>query len=187
MPTEPDQPRRRRAKRPPAVLCTAKKRNGEPCGNPPIPGGTVCRYHGGAAKHVRAAADARLQNATYGLVGVLVNLAQDPDVAAGDRIRAASTALGFAGYKAGATVEVTVERSWDHVLDSVLVDVDEDIEDAELVDEPGPVAIETARRADEEAQRKARAAAKHQAQRRIQQARIQGSDAPPSYAQETGR
>ena len=40
--------------------CTAhKSTNGEPCGNPPIKGGTVCRYHGGSAPQVREAAATR--------------------------------------------------------------------------------------------------------------------------------
>ena len=34
--------------------------SGEPCGNHPIPGGTVCRYHGGRAPQVQAAAARRL-------------------------------------------------------------------------------------------------------------------------------
>ena len=42
------------------VKCTAhKSTNGEPCGNWAIKGGTVCRYHGGSAPQVKAAADRR--------------------------------------------------------------------------------------------------------------------------------
>lgn len=41
--------------------CTAtSKAKGTRCGRAPIPGGTVCRYHGGAAPQVRMAALARL-------------------------------------------------------------------------------------------------------------------------------
>lgn len=39
--------------------CKARNRRGEQCGQPAIPGGTVCRYHGGAAPHVAARASAR--------------------------------------------------------------------------------------------------------------------------------
>jgi hypothetical protein len=35
------------------------KQTGEPCGNWAIKGGTVCRYHGGAAPQVKAAAARR--------------------------------------------------------------------------------------------------------------------------------
>lgn len=40
--------------------CTATNRQGKRCGKPPIPGGTVCRMHGGAAPQVKAAAMERL-------------------------------------------------------------------------------------------------------------------------------
>ena len=36
--------------------CSAKKQNGQPCGQWAIRGGKVCRFHGGAAKQVKAAA-----------------------------------------------------------------------------------------------------------------------------------
>lgn len=41
--------------------CTAKTRSGSRCRNAPIPGGTVCRMHGGAAPQVKAKADERLR------------------------------------------------------------------------------------------------------------------------------
>lgn len=54
--------------------CTGHKSNGEPCGNWPIHGATVCRSHGGAAPHVKAAAAQRVAEdkaralvATYGV------------------------------------------------------------------------------------------------------------------------
>lgn len=40
--------------------CTATNRQGTRCGRAPIPGGTVCRMHGGAAPQVKEAAMARL-------------------------------------------------------------------------------------------------------------------------------
>lgn len=40
--------------------CTARTKAGRPCGNRPIPGGTVCRFHGGGAPQVRAIAARRL-------------------------------------------------------------------------------------------------------------------------------
>ena len=36
------------------------KRTGGPCGNPPIPGGYVCKLHGGGSPQARRAADERL-------------------------------------------------------------------------------------------------------------------------------
>lgn len=46
--------------------CTAKNRQGERCGKPPIRGGTVCRMHGGAAPQVEAKAEERLQRLADG-------------------------------------------------------------------------------------------------------------------------
>ncbi len=43
--------------------CNGTNRRGDPCGRPPIPGGTVCRFHGGAAHQVREKAIERLQHA----------------------------------------------------------------------------------------------------------------------------
>lgn len=40
--------------------CTATNRQGKRCGKYPIPGGTVCRMHGGAAPQVQRAALERL-------------------------------------------------------------------------------------------------------------------------------
>ncbi len=46
------------------VTCTARsKTTGNQCRQPPIPGGTVCHYHGGNAPQVRAAALRRLTSA----------------------------------------------------------------------------------------------------------------------------
>lgn len=44
-----------------APRCTATNRQGTRCGRYPIPGGTVCRNHGGAAPQVQAAAMERLR------------------------------------------------------------------------------------------------------------------------------
>lgn len=40
--------------------CTAKNRQGKPCGRPPIRGGFVCPKHGGGLPRVRAKANERL-------------------------------------------------------------------------------------------------------------------------------
>lgn len=45
--------------------CTARARSGQRCKQPPIPGGTVCYWHGGAAPRVRAAAADRLVEREY--------------------------------------------------------------------------------------------------------------------------
>lgn len=39
--------------------CTARRTDGEPCGNRPLKGQTVCKFHGGAAPQAKAAAARR--------------------------------------------------------------------------------------------------------------------------------
>ena len=51
--------------------CTARRKNGEPCGSKAIRGGTVCRMHGGGAPQVKAAAAARLRAMVDPALGVL--------------------------------------------------------------------------------------------------------------------
>ena len=48
---KPRKPRKGRAR------CWARRKDGQPCGAPAIPGGTVCRRHGGSAPQVRLAAE----------------------------------------------------------------------------------------------------------------------------------
>lgn len=46
--------------------CSARKRSGDPCGNPPVHGATVCRMHGGKAPQVQAKAAERLLTVAIG-------------------------------------------------------------------------------------------------------------------------
>ncbi len=46
-----------------ALKCSAHRKDGQPCGNFAIVGGSVCRIHVGAAKQVRRKAQERLLNA----------------------------------------------------------------------------------------------------------------------------
>jgi hypothetical protein len=51
--------------------CSARRKNGMPCGNRAIQGGTVCRMHGGSAPQVRAKAAERLAALVDPAIGVL--------------------------------------------------------------------------------------------------------------------
>ncbi len=62
-----------------AHRCKAHRKNGARCLKAAINGGTVCRYHGGAAKHVKAAARARLDKAADRMARNLLRLADDAD------------------------------------------------------------------------------------------------------------
>lgn len=72
-----------------ANRCRAhSSRDGHRCRRPAIAGATVCRAHGGAAKHVKAAARARLDNAALLMAKNLLGLAVAAD---SDAVRLGAT------------------------------------------------------------------------------------------------
>lgn len=72
-----------------ANRCRAhSSRDGHRCRRPAIAGSTVCRAHGGAAKHVKAAARARLDNAALLMAKNLLGLAVAAD---SDAVRLGAT------------------------------------------------------------------------------------------------
>lgn len=67
-----------------ANRCTAHNRQKQQCGRPAIAGGTVCRFHGGAAPQVKQAARERLlalQNPAIDALGWLVAQKDFPSAA----------------------------------------------------------------------------------------------------------
>ncbi|MER7927035.1 HGGxSTG domain-containing protein [Streptomyces sp. NPDC096057] len=61
---------------PTGIRCTARRSNGEPCGNRPMRGQTVCRKHGGASPQAKSAAERRQLEA--GARALLADLDVDP-------------------------------------------------------------------------------------------------------------
>jgi hypothetical protein len=60
-----------------SVQCTAiSKQTGKQCKAKAIPGGTVCRWHGGEAKQVEVKAAIRAEVMNWGLVTVTLTLAR---------------------------------------------------------------------------------------------------------------
>jgi hypothetical protein len=51
----------------PVIQCKATSRTGNRCKNKAIPGGTVCRFHGGASPHVASKAAVRAEVFNWGL------------------------------------------------------------------------------------------------------------------------
>lgn len=88
-----------------ARRCKGHKKTGERCRQPALQGTTVCRYHGGAAPHVIAAARARLANAADSMASNLVGLAKSAESEA-VRVRATEGVLDRVGI--GRTTEVQV-------------------------------------------------------------------------------
>lgn len=105
-----------------APRCTAHARStGERCGNRPIPGGTVCRFHGGGAPAVRRRARLRLAELVDPAIGtlarVMVKGARDQD-----KLRAAEAILDRAGFPRASRVEGTIslEESREVLLQQLL-------------------------------------------------------------------
>ena len=81
--------------------CTAKsKTSGERCKNPPIPGGNVCHWHGGAAPQVRAASARRVFEALVGpALAQYRRIIEDPDTPHNVRLAALRDLFDRTGYK----------------------------------------------------------------------------------------
>ncbi|MGF6823289.1 glutamine synthetase adenylyltransferase [Microbacterium sp. ZKA21] len=81
----------------PARQCTAKaKSTGERCGNPVVPGATICRHHGGAAAQVQRRAGLRLMEVVDPAIATLVRvMVHSPNMS--EQMRAADSLLDRAG------------------------------------------------------------------------------------------
>ncbi|SDE23039.1 hypothetical protein SAMN04488581_3625 [Mycolicibacterium neoaurum] len=101
--------------------CKAHRKNGDRCKQPAISGATVCRVHGGAARHVKAAARARLENAADLMAKELLGIAIDPDVTPAVKLAAIKDALDRSGLKAPS--EVVVSAGATTGFDEVFTDV----------------------------------------------------------------
>ena len=100
--------------------CVAHKKTGERCQKAPIAGATVCRFHGGAAPHVKRAARARLENAADRLARQLLGMAEDPDMPPAGEARGAADALDRAGLSARTAVDVSVElKPYEKLFDRI--------------------------------------------------------------------
>ena len=105
----------------PAVKCTARKQNGEPCKAMAARGATVCRVHGGSAPQVKAAAARRIQNALDAAAKRLLGFAFDADVSESIALSAVNGILDRGGLSAKNQVEVGVElKPWEQLLKDVV-------------------------------------------------------------------
>lgn len=101
-------------------FCTARKTNGDPCMNAPINGANVCRFHGGSAPQVKAAARRRLEEAADRMARELLRMAGDEGVSDNVKLAAIKDALDRAGVSARTAVDVTVDpKPWEQVFASM--------------------------------------------------------------------
>lgn len=105
----------------PERRCTAhSSRTGEPCKNAAIKGHNVCRYHGGAAPHIKQAARIRLENAADLMAKQLLGIALTAD-SDGVKLAAIRDALDRAGLKAPSEVVLSQgqPKAYETVFDSI--------------------------------------------------------------------
>jgi hypothetical protein len=126
----------------PAVRCTARKRNGEPCRAMAARGASVCRVHGGSAPQVKAAALRRLDQAADVLVQRLLQFALDGNVDDNVALRAIRDALDRAGLAAKTEVAVEVAQApWEELMGDVM-QISKAQHEAMMRGEPLPPALQ---------------------------------------------
>lgn len=91
------------------VSCKATNNRGNRCGLRPIPGGTVCKWHGGGAPQVRAKAALRLMDLVMPAISTLAREMVKAGSSA-DRQRAANSILDRAGITRNQTAEADAAR-----------------------------------------------------------------------------
>lgn len=77
--------------------CKARSRAGQACGNAAIPGGSVCRFHGGNAPQVKRKAALRLLELVDPAIATLARTMGDQTAPHAARLRAAENVLDRAG------------------------------------------------------------------------------------------
>lgn len=95
----------------PAVRCSARRTDGQPCRAFAIHGGTTCVKHGGSAPQVIAAAKRRLESMALAAAGRLGHFAFDDEVPPNVGLAAANSILdrNAIGTKQAVQVEVGVK------------------------------------------------------------------------------
>ena len=87
-------------------LCTAHRKDGEPCTQPAIKGGMVCRMHGGSAPQTKAKAARVLLEELVGPALVeFKRMLEAPETPAAVRVSIVNSILDRTGYKPVVKVE----------------------------------------------------------------------------------
>jgi len=156
--------------------CTARKRNGDPCGNAAMNGSTVCRMHGGAAPQVKRRAQQRILEASDKAAAHLVAMMQDKTIPPAVQLAAARDLLDRAGLAGKQELELSANVSvsvWDNI-EGLTIDVYEDGDDDPNVIDAEVVEDDDAAEAARDAAMLARQAERDRAKRRI------GRSVPPN-------
>lgn len=103
----------------PERRCVAHRTNGDRCRKFAIAGSTVCRTHGGATRHVKSKARARIENSADKMARKLLELASDENVSESVRLAAIKDALDRAGLKPVTTVEIGPTPGFEEIFSDI--------------------------------------------------------------------
>lgn len=103
----------------PERRCVGTNQLGEQCRNFAIKGGRVCKFHGGATRHVKDKARIRVEMASNALMGKLIEIAFDDNRPASVQLEAIKDSLNRAGLTKPNQVEVGPARAFDNILEDL--------------------------------------------------------------------
>lgn len=114
---------RRAAAGPDRAQCTAHKRNGDRCSNPPVRGAVVCRMHGGSAPQVRAKANQRLVEMILPALAHLRKIVDSPSTSDADKLKAIQMILNRTGYSERQQIDIGLREpsKFDELTDTAFV------------------------------------------------------------------
>lgn len=104
----------------PERQCVGTNQLGERCRNWAIPGGRVCKFHGGATRHVVDKARIRVQMASDRLMGKLIEMAFDDTRPSSVQLEAIKDSLNRAGLKPREQVEIGPLTAFETVFDDIV-------------------------------------------------------------------
>lgn len=110
-----------------ARRCKGHKKTGERCKQAALQGTTVCRVHGGAAPHVKAAARARLENAADRMAAQLLRLGTEAESET-VQLSATNSALDRAGITKPTQVELgpMEPKPYEQILEGITTETREE-------------------------------------------------------------
>lgn len=94
------------AKDPDRAQCTAHKRNGDRCNNPPVRGAVVCRMHGAGAPQVKAKANQRLIEMVLPAMRELRKIIDSKTAADSDKLKAINMVLQRTGFNERHSIDI---------------------------------------------------------------------------------
>lgn len=135
------------------------RHSGERCKKAAIPGGTVCRLHGGAASQVQRSARERFNDLIDPMINIahkMVEEAEAGSLSASDRLGLMKFIADRTGFVPGKVVNVDGPPRWEGVMTHIITNLPEgDVIDAEVVEEDEEARYEREKRRQREIEEQA--------------------------------